>query len=89
MDILDAEASEDEKVRLEHPERPPSHQANEELTHKAERYRAILQQAAESDAVVRERWDEWQDSIERLTWDEVSIVMSGKFNLRSRMLSSD
>ncbi|KZV63101.1 BRO1-domain-containing protein [Peniophora sp. CONT] len=76
LDILDAEASEDEKVRLEHPERPPSHEANEELTRKAERYRAILQQAAESDSVVRERWDEWQDSIERLAWDEDKLEAS-------------
>jgi programmed cell death 6-interacting protein len=49
----------------------PSHQANERLTTKAERYRNILNQAAESDAVIRQRWEEWEKSIDQLTWDEV------------------
>lgn len=72
MDILDQEASEDEKHRHELTQRAPSHEANEELTKKAERYRTILEQAAESDAVVRTRWEEWGDHITALTWSEVS-----------------
>jgi programmed cell death 6-interacting protein len=72
LDILDQEASEDEQLRrttLTH--RLPSHQANGQLTSKAERYRNILHQAAESDAVIRQRWDEWEKCIIQLTWDEV------------------
>jgi len=49
----------------------PSHQANEQLTSKAERYRNILDKAAESDAVIKQRWDEWEKCIAQLTWDEV------------------
>jgi programmed cell death 6-interacting protein len=72
LDILDQEASEDERLRRSTPtERPPSHQANEQLTSKAERYRNILDQAAESDAVIKQRWDEWEKCIAQLTWDEV------------------
>lgn len=72
LDILDQEASEDERFRRSTPtERPPSHQANEQLTSKAERYRNILDQAAESDAVIKQRWDEWEKCIAQLTWDEV------------------
>jgi programmed cell death 6-interacting protein len=72
LDILDQEASEDEQVRRSTPnERLPSHQANEQLTSKAERYRNILNQAAESDAVIRQRWEEWEKCIVQLTWDEV------------------
>jgi programmed cell death 6-interacting protein len=72
LDILDQEASEDEQLRRTTPtQRLPSHQANEKLTSNAERYRNILHQAAESDAVIRQRWDEWEDCIIQLTWDEV------------------
>ncbi|KAI0049741.1 pH-response regulator [Auriscalpium vulgare] len=77
MDILDEEASEDERHREGGlSQRLPSHQANEELTAKAERYRSILEQAAESDAVVRQRWDEWEKNIVELTWDEAALEAS-------------
>ena len=72
LDILDQEASEDEQIRRSTPnQRLPSHQANEQLTSKAERYGNILNQAAESDAVIRQRWEEWEKCIVQLTWDEV------------------
>ena len=74
LDILDQEASEDEKQRGV-VDRPPSYEANEELTGKAARYRQILEQAAESDAVVRKRWDEWEPNIVELTWDEVGVLL--------------
>ena len=71
-DILDQEASEDEHLRRNTPtQRLPSHQANEQLTTKAKRHRNILNQAAESDAVIRQRWEESQKFIVQLTWDEV------------------
>ncbi|KAI0293747.1 BRO1-like domain-containing protein [Russula brevipes] len=74
LDILDQEASEDEELRRGTPtERLPSHQANEQLTSKAQRYRNILTQAAESDAVIRQRWDEWEKCIAQLTWDEAKL----------------
>ena len=72
LDLLDQEASEDEHLRRSQPtQRLPSHQANEKIISKAERYRKILNEAAESDAVVRQRWDEWEKCIVQLTWDEV------------------
>lgn len=74
MDILDSEASEDEAARRETPmNRPPSHEANRELVLKQKRYRTILTQAAESDEVVRRKWEEWEDQISELTRDEVWI----------------
>lgn len=72
MDILDAEASEDEAARHEIPlSRLKSYEANVELIQKAERYRNILSQAAESDESVRQKWDEWEECISELTLDEV------------------
>jgi programmed cell death 6-interacting protein len=69
---LDNEASEDEASRKEHPiNRPPSHEANIELTDKAARYRQILDQAKESDESVRQKWYEWEEHIRQLTEDEV------------------
>ncbi|KAH9058360.1 pH-response regulator [Lactarius vividus] len=74
LDLLDQEASEDEQLRRSQPtQRLPSHQANEKLISKAERYRKILNEAAESDAVVRQRWDEWEKCIVQLTWDETRL----------------
>jgi programmed cell death 6-interacting protein len=72
MDILDNEASEDEATRNEiRLNRLPSHEANTELIHKATRYRTILQEAAMSDESVRQKWDEWEESISELIKDEV------------------
>ncbi|EGN99169.1 hypothetical protein SERLA73DRAFT_90416 [Serpula lacrymans var. lacrymans S7.3] len=71
MDILDNEASEDEAARKETlVSRIPSHQANRELVQKQQRYRDVLTQAAESDELVRQKWDEWETNIVALTWDE-------------------
>lgn len=71
MDILDSEASEDEAARRETPiNRPPSHEANQELVMKQQRYRTILTQAAESDELVRRKWEDWEDQIAELTRDE-------------------
>ncbi len=73
MDILDSEASEDEVARKEISlNRLPSHEANKELIEKERRYRSILTEATESDETIRQKWDEWEDSINRLTWDEVT-----------------
>lgn len=75
MDILDSEASEDEVARKEIPlNRLPSHEANKDLIEKERRYRTILTEAAASDETIRQKWDEWEDSIHQLTWDEVSSL---------------
>lgn len=69
---MDSEASEDESARKDMPlDRPASYQANLDFTEKERKYREILNQACQSDATVREKWDDWQDNIEELTWDEV------------------
>jgi programmed cell death 6-interacting protein len=72
MDILDHEASEDEAARRDMSlNRLPSHEANGELIDKAKRYRSILSQATSSDEVVRQKWDEWENSIAGLVLSEV------------------
>ncbi|KAH7913212.1 BRO1-like domain-containing protein [Hygrophoropsis aurantiaca] len=71
MDILDNEASEDEAARQEMPiSRPPSHEANKELVLKQQRYRDVLNQASASDELVRQKWEEWENHILELSWDE-------------------
>ncbi|RDX57268.1 pH-response regulator [Lentinus brumalis] len=78
MDILDQEADEDEAFRGSHSgaARLPSHEANKELIEKAEKYRAILQQAGDSDELVRQKWEEWEDNINQLTWSEADLEAS-------------
>lgn len=72
MDILDHEASEDEAARREMPlDRPPSYECNTDLVEKELRYRRIIEDAAASDETIRQKWDEWEESIVELTWDEV------------------
>lgn len=88
MDILDQEAEEDEAFRKEGPfDRLSSQEANRELAVKGERYRDILTHAAESDAVVREGWEEWENNILELTWDEVTFHMSRAFVLTNFALT--
>lgn len=74
MDILDQEADEDEAFRESHPDldRPASYEANRDLIVKEQRFRTVLQQACDSDEVVRQKWDEWGENITQLTWPEVS-----------------
>ena len=77
MDLLDQEASEDEGIRRTYGnnqkplDRLPSYEANIELTGKERRYRQLLEQASESDERIREKWNDWESAIMRLTWDEV------------------
>ena len=75
MDILHSEASEDEAARKGISiNRVPSHQANVDLIEKELRYRTILAEAAASDESVRQKWDEWEESITQLTWNEVNSI---------------
>ena len=75
MDILDSEAFEDEAARKGISiNRVPSHQANVDLIEKELRYRTILAEAAASDESVRQKWDEWEESITQLTWNEVNSI---------------
>lgn len=77
MDILDNEASEDEAARKDVLlNRLPSHEANMELVEKERRYRSILAEAAASDEIIRQKWDEWEESVTRLTWDEADLETS-------------
>lgn len=72
MDVLDSEASEDEATRKEVPiKRPPSHEANQELVQKQEKYRNILIEAAASDEVVRQKWSQWEKLISQLALNKV------------------
>ncbi|KAG6840601.1 hypothetical protein C0991_005642 [Blastosporella zonata] len=78
MDILDNEASEDEAARKynDNLNRLPSHEANVALIGKEKRYRSILAQAAASDETVRQKWDEWEQSIVELTWSDEDLEAS-------------
>jgi hypothetical protein len=81
MDILDSEASEDEAARNGGAiERPPSHEANQGLVTKYQKYRDILDKAAGSDELVRRKWDQWEMNIKELTWDEVSPIKATRVN---------
>jgi programmed cell death 6-interacting protein len=72
MEILDHEASEDEKMRSKNSlTRLPSHEANSKLVEKAQQYRSILEKASKSDELVRNKWDDWEANITQLTWQEV------------------
>ncbi|KAG9122217.1 pH-response regulator protein palA/rim20 [Ceratobasidium sp. 392] len=76
FDILDTEAAEDETFFAQLPEGSAqlainsgyfnSQRANKELTAKANSYRQILDNAASSDAVVRSKWEEWEENVEVL-----------------------
>ncbi|KAG2036905.1 BRO1-like domain-containing protein [Suillus americanus] len=92
MDILDSEASEDEAARREMPmNRPPSHEANQELVTKQQRYRTILTQAAESDELVRRKWEEWEDQISELTRDNdelEALVPSSTVSMTGKAVST-
>jgi programmed cell death 6-interacting protein len=48
-----------------------------ELIEKASRYRNILGEASESDELIRQKWDEWEESIAELTLDEVIPLLAG------------
>ena len=77
MDILDSEASEDEAARKDtRINRQPSHEANKDLIEQERRYRSILDQATVSDELVRQKWDEWENNVVELTWDEVRLSSS-------------
>ncbi|KAG1750758.1 ALIX V-shaped domain binding to HIV-domain-containing protein [Suillus lakei] len=92
MDILDSEASEDEVARRETPmNRLPSHEANQELVMKQQRYRTILTQAAESDELVRRKWEEWEDQITELARDEdelEALVPSSTVSMTGKAVST-
>ncbi|PSR75597.1 hypothetical protein PHLCEN_2v9077 [Hermanssonia centrifuga] len=77
MDVLDQEAEADEEFQEESSNtRSPSQEANKDFVAKAERYRGILQRAAESDEVVRSKWEEWEQNITELTWSEADLEAS-------------
>jgi hypothetical protein len=78
---LDQEASEDEVYRASNSAaaaknetvHPLSYEANKHLVSKANRYRETLEQARESDGIVRTKLDECEESIFLLSLDEVTI----------------
>ncbi|KAI0649086.1 BRO1-domain-containing protein [Trametes meyenii] len=78
MDVLDQEVDEDETLRENRPglERLPSLEANRELITKEQQYRKVLEQAQDSDSLVRKKWEEWEDSITQLTWPEDELELS-------------
>ncbi|OSD06599.1 BRO1-domain-containing protein [Trametes coccinea BRFM310] len=78
LDVLDQEADEDEVLRERHPmsDRLPSVEANKELVSRAQQFRTVLEQARESDALVRQKWEEWEDTIAQLTWSEADLERS-------------
>ncbi|KAI9061298.1 pH-response regulator [Trametes sanguinea] len=94
LDVLDQEADEDEVLR-EHdplPDRLPSVEANKELVSRAQQFRTVLEQARESDALVRQKWEEWEEAIAQLTWSETDLersIPSSTISSDSRAVSAD
>lgn len=78
MGILDQEAEVDDAFHKATPgvRRPLSHDANEEWIEKYERYNHVLRSAGESDRLVETKWEEWEETIARLTLDEVAYIIS-------------
>lgn len=76
MDILDQEATETEQLVERQPHlaetRPPSHIANQHLIYMSTQYDERLKQAGSSDAMIREKWEDWRHLIEILAGGEVS-----------------
>jgi programmed cell death 6-interacting protein len=82
FDTLDTEASEDETFFSQLPEGSSqlaidagyrgSQSANKDLITKANGYRQILDNAASSDALVRGKWEEWEQNVEVLSAEPVS-----------------
>ncbi|CAE6515484.1 unnamed protein product [Rhizoctonia solani] len=87
FDILDNEASEDETFFAQLPEDGAqiatqsgyfaSHIANKSLTAKADSYRQILDNAASSDATVRNKWEEWEENVTVLCSNPVCSRLLG------------
>ncbi len=87
MDILDQEAEEDETFQGRTAGlRPPSQEANQSLLAKEDRYREILEKAADSDEVVRNKWDEWESNITQLTWSVVCTRSSKRLVPRKTLI---
>ncbi|CDZ96580.1 Predicted signal transduction protein [Phaffia rhodozyma] len=81
LDILDQEAEEDESTRAKYAQtggwsRPPSFEVNEYLITQAGVYRGTLTQAGDSDSIVRQKWEEWEEKIEILGGDEEYLTAS-------------
>lgn len=86
FDSLDTEASEDETFLAQLSEDSaqfatasgylPSHKANKDLVAKANSYRQILDNAASSDAVVRGKWEEWEENVAVLSSQPVSLCLN-------------
>lgn len=74
-EILDQEAHETEQLLERQPHlaetRPPSHIANQHLIGQAHQWETTIKQAADSDATVRAKWEEWRNMIEILAGGEV------------------
>jgi programmed cell death 6-interacting protein len=50
------------------------------LVEKQQRYRHLLIKAGESDELVRQKWDEWEQNIVSLTWSEVRLLWLHSFS---------
>lgn len=78
MDILDDEATESEQLVERQPHlahsRAPSHVANANLIQMAQQYETTIKQASQSDATVRQKWQEWQERIRTLEDGEDSLT---------------
>jgi cell fate regulator YaaT (PSP1 superfamily) len=84
MDILDQEAEEDESLREQYPNinLQVSTDANKELVTKYQRLQSTLDQSLPSDERIRQKWADWAQVIEQLTWEEVcTCVQISKTNL--------
>ncbi|GJE88739.1 BRO1-domain-containing protein [Phanerochaete sordida] len=77
FDVLDQEAEEDELLQAEGAGlRAPSEAANAALIERAQRYRAILDGGVQSDAVVRDKWDQWERFVAQLTWSNEELAQA-------------
>lgn len=69
--LLDAEEQED--AQEPQAARPRSSQASAPLRQKEAQFRSLIDSAASSDEMVRQKWAQWSDWIERLAGTEASV----------------
>jgi programmed cell death 6-interacting protein len=83
MESLNAEAKEDETLRVKHGTvnwtRTPSSEAAKSLHEQSERLGAFLKKAEDSDAMVRTKLLEWEDIITLLSNDKVTHPLNVNF----------
>lgn len=90
MSILRSEETEDNALRAQYGTdrwiRQPSRVAHSQLLARIEHFGTILQDAIQSDGVIRAKYGEWAEFIDLLGGDEVRISFASRLSLKEKTL---